>query len=226
MDDGSHGLFMELKKESKNKIFDLKLNEKIVEKMVAELSYGKSVGLRGVSHEMLKYSNTQKQSKFLCTFFETMINNQVVPEAFNISVIKPVIKNDSKPNNDLSNIRPIAISDAIANMYERILLNEIKKDNTDHKKQFGFKEKSSCAHAVEMLNQALVVSKVRNKKLYICAVDASKAFDKVSREKMWVIMTAKNVRPCISLAIRKYCENSYMVIQIAENFSKPFKTTV
>jgi len=54
-----------------------------------ELSTGKAVGLRGVSHEMLKHNI--KLYSVLAKLFELMINYKVVPEVFNISMIKPLI---------------------------------------------------------------------------------------------------------------------------------------
>ena len=226
MNDGSKGKFEKLEKQFEKSIFEHKLDSEIIGNMVAELKPGKAVGLRGVSHEMLKHANSPKLAHFLSLFYATLINHQIVPDGFNLSVIKPIIKDETKENNDLSNIRPIAISDSLANLYERITLKEIKKDHKDNKKQFGFKEVSSCAHAVEVFNQALLASQVRNRKLYICAVDASKAFDKVSREKLWDLMVDKKIEPAIVMAIKNYYSKSFMVVQIDSNFSEPFTTSV
>ena len=71
-----------------------------------------------------------------------MINHQIIPDGFNLSVIKPIIKDEKKESNDLSNIRPIAISDSLANLYERIILKEIKKDHKDNKKQSDLKKRA------------------------------------------------------------------------------------
>ena len=149
------------------------------------------------------------------------MEHQIVPDGLNLSVIKPIIKDETKENNDISNIRPIAISDSLANLYERIILKEIKKDHTDNKKRFGFKEVSSCAHAVEVVfNQALLASQVRNRKLYICAVDASKAFDKVSREKLWDLMVDKKIEPAIVMVIKNYYSKNFMVVRTFRNPSQ------
>jgi hypothetical protein len=46
--------------------------------------------------------------------------------------------------------------------------------------QFGFKSKSSCAHAIWCINEAIRITKKRDLKLFIISIDASKAFDKVN----------------------------------------------
>ena len=50
-------------------------------------------------------------------------------------------------NDDVNNLRPLSIWDAYANIFERIVLNEVKVDHPDHSKQFGFKPNASCSHA-------------------------------------------------------------------------------
>jgi len=76
--------------------------------LVNELKCGKANGLRGVSNEKLKYRPSAKLIGILTSF--------------NISVLKPILKNENKSNSDISNKRPVAISDAIQNLYERLLL--------------------------------------------------------------------------------------------------------
>ena len=80
--------------------------------------------------------------------FEKMINFSIMPYLFNLSIFKPLVKDPKKSTNDISNLRPIAVSDVYANIFEKILLDEINKCHTDNNKQFGFKKSSSCSHAI------------------------------------------------------------------------------
>ncbi|RNA42100.1 RNA-directed DNA polymerase from mobile element jockey-like [Brachionus plicatilis] len=72
-------------------------------------------------------------------------------------------KNDSmyeiletnKENANINSLRPVAISDVYANIYESLILKEIENTYTDKEKQFGFKRKSSCRHAIFVLNHAI-----------------------------------------------------------------------
>ena len=143
----------------------------------SELANGKAIGLRGVSYEMLKYGTTNSFIKFMTKFFNCIISDQIIPDVFNLSILKPIIKSNDKTSNDVNNLRPLAMSDAIANCFERIILNQIKQQHTDHNKQFGFKSNSSCSHAIFTLNQAARHAIHIGKRLYACAIDASKAFD-------------------------------------------------
>ena len=102
-----------------------------------------------------------------------MINNQLQPAGFNVSLLKPILKSDSKPNDDFSNTRLVAISDAIQNLFERVMLWRLNQKHKDHGHQFGFKPNSSCSHAVFVVSQAANFAKQNNERLYTCAVDAS-----------------------------------------------------
>ena len=52
---------------------------------------------------MLKYCPSSKLIPFIAELFDTMINNQLQPAGLNVSLLKPILKSDSKPNDDFSN---------------------------------------------------------------------------------------------------------------------------
>jgi hypothetical protein len=86
-----------------------------------------------------------------------------------------------KKNNDINNVRPITISDSLANIFEMyILQNRSQVPET----QSGFKHKSSTNHAIYVLDETIKHYKNRRKTLYMCAIDARKAFEKVNRDKL------------------------------------------
>ena len=45
-----------------------------------------------------------------------MVNEQIQPAAFNVSIFKPIIKDTNKSSEEISNTRPVAISDALQNL--------------------------------------------------------------------------------------------------------------
>ena len=186
--------------------------------MIHHLSNGRSTGLRGVTQEMLKYCNAFDLCGELKRLYETMISDGLMPHAFNVSVLKPIIKSNAKSNEDITNTRPVAISDSIANLFERVCLNELNKSHKEHHKQFGFKSNSSCQHAIFVLKQAMILSRSRKQRLYVTAVDASKAFDKVVRNKLWSKLMDKNIPECLTAALANYYNDNFMVVQIGVKF--------
>jgi len=85
-----------------------------------------------------------------------------------------------------------------------VLLYEINKGHQDHKQQFGFKTNSSCSHAVFVVTQAANFAEQNGQRLYTCAVDASKAFDKVSRPHLWIKLMRLKIQTSVVIAIIVY----------------------
>ncbi len=174
---------------------------------------------------MIKYSPSAKPIPLITRLFSFMINEQLMPAGFNVSVLKPIIKNDKNPNDDISNTRPVAIS-SIQNLFERVLLMELNKTHKEHEQQFGLKRNSSCSHAVFTIYQAANYAKVTGRRLYTYAVDASKTFDKVSGPHLWKKLIEKGVEVSIILAIIHYYNDSFMIVQLEDEFSEVFRTTM
>ena len=109
---------------------------------------------------MLKYAvfkDNKRMVRLITIFYRKIIETSIVPEDFNISIIKPLIKDNKKPSNNKSNLRPVAISDVNPNVFEKVLAKIVKSTCKTSMKQFGFKKRSSCAHAIFVLKQALYV---------------------------------------------------------------------
>ena len=66
-----------------------------IRKMLNNLSLGKAVGIRGLSHEMLKYNGSEILKNVIAKLFDAMINFHVSPKIFNVSIIKPILKDEN-----------------------------------------------------------------------------------------------------------------------------------
>jgi hypothetical protein len=93
-----------------------------------------------------------------------------------------LIKDKKKSNKDLGNQRPITISNAIAQLFERILLEKMPILKKTNRAQFGFKYKSSCSHAIFTLKETILNYTENGSSCYIVSLDAEKAFDRVWRD--------------------------------------------
>jgi len=212
----------------------VKLDKHLIRDKIKDLSNRKAIGLTGVSNEMLKYGlqtdviQIENDSLLIAitSLFEGMINHSYCPPLFNTSIIKPIIKDLNKPSDDINNLRGVAVSDVIQNLYESILESIVRKQVKLNKKQFGFRPNYSCAHAVLILKQCMLIAKHYRRRLYIAAIDASKAFDKVNRSILWIELLENGVSLKIVIAIHKYYEKSLMLVDLDGELSSLFKTTL
>jgi len=205
---------------------NFKLSKSDFLEAVASLNNGKATGVSGVPNELVKYCQSSLLTELLRTTYEKMIKYASVPLDFTTAIIKPLVKDNSLPSDSINNLRPIAVTDVFAVLYEKIILNEIRKSRTENKKQFGFKSNSSCAHAVFLVLQALKQSIKRKKPLYMVAIDLTKAFDKVYRPLLWLKMLKAGCPPVLVCSLMNYYANSSAIIEIDGERSDRFLLTI
>ena len=85
-----------------------------------------------------------------------MLFSGKVPDKLNVSIIKPILKDQHKNTDDLNNIRPISISNCFAQILEKLILILSPGLKVSHVNQFGFKEKTSCNHALFTLKETRI----------------------------------------------------------------------
>jgi hypothetical protein len=105
-----------------------------------------------------------------------------IPKNFNVSIIKPILKDQEKSTEDINNIRPISISNCFAQIFEKLILLKSPKLAITHKNQFGFKRKTSCNHAVFTLKETILHYTENRSGVKVASLDAEKAFDKTWRD--------------------------------------------
>jgi hypothetical protein len=115
-------------------------------------------------------------------FFNYIFKYGVIPNGLNITHIRPIIKDKSHSFNDLNNLRPISISNVLAQLFERILGYRLKEIKKTHQNQFGYKSKTSCTHALFIFKETIVRHLEVNKSFIAVKLDAVKAFDFQWRE--------------------------------------------
>ena len=102
---------------------EFSIEEEEVNAKLSMLNNNKKNGMADVSNEMYKYSNNAHLNQLLIKLLKQMISNDILPFNFNIAIIKPIIKDSKKSTSDIGNIRPISVSDTLANIFESVLLD-------------------------------------------------------------------------------------------------------
>ena len=67
---------------------------------------------------------------------------------------------------------------------------------------------------------------MKNMTTYVISIDASRAFDRVTRERLWMTMIEMCIRLRIVLAMKAYYENFYIIVNNERNYAAPFITTI
>jgi hypothetical protein len=122
-----------------------------------------------------------------------MFKYGVIPRNFNISHIIPIIKDKKKSAADINNLRPISISNCLAQLFERLLLRKMPEINYTSVHQLGYKNKISCSHALFAFKETVIKFLEEKLIIYAASLDAVKAFDKLWREALYYKMKCKKL---------------------------------
>jgi len=85
-----------------------------------------------------------------------------------------------------NDFRGIAISPIISKVFEYCLLHSFQSLLATNDNQFGFKKGVSCSHAIHSVRKFIDRHVVAGSTVNLCAVDLSKAFDKVNHHAMFI----------------------------------------
>ena len=95
-------------------------------------------------------------------------------------VIIPLLKCKSKDPADVNNYRPIAIAKALSKVLEQVLLSRLVRYLWTATSQFGLKRAHGTEMAIFALKQTIDFYRNQDRPVYMCFLDAKKAFDRVN----------------------------------------------
>jgi hypothetical protein len=174
------------------------------------------------SHMLLNCNEDFLKSKVLF-FYKYIFHHGVIPSELNITHIIPIIKDKKKPNNSLNNLRPISISNTLAQIFERILINKMPQLNQTHQNQFGYKKKISCTHALFAFKETIIKYIEEKKHIFAVSLDAVKAFDKVWREALFYKLKKLKININLIILLRIYYDKLASKIKLGSFLSVLFK---
>jgi exonuclease III len=161
---------------------DLSFNAELVEDQINNLKRGKAAGLDGLSAEHLQHCHPCL-STFISKLFNLIIETGTVSDKFGLSYTIPLLKgNTGSMSKSLtaSDFRGISISPVLSKVFENCILQRYKHYFITSDNQFGFKKLSGCSHAIYTVRQTVEYFTKSGTTVNLCALDLSKAFDKVN----------------------------------------------
>ena len=200
----------------------VEMNPIWLDSALKETRMSRVCGFDGVSSYMLLNFMSGKMRYCLSNFYNFLFKQGVIPTDFNVSVIRPILKDRKKPSDDVSNLRPISISNTMAQIYERILLNMLPQLHHTHRNQFGFKKSTSTTHALFVVKETVTKYAENGTPCHVVSLDAEKAFDKVWRGGLYHKMKEKGVEINVLRILKKYYDTSQGMIKLNGVYSRRF----
>ena len=137
-----------------------------------------------------------------------------VPKEFGHGITVPIPKMSFHKNQAKSeNFRGITINPIISKVFELCLVNRLQQWLDSSENQFGFKKGYSCKHAI-FTAQATTDYFVNNQStINMCALDLSKAFDKVNHHILYLKLMSKNIPVNFVNILQQWYSSSSIVVK-------------
>jgi hypothetical protein len=162
-----------------------------LEEVLNNLKKSHVKGFDKVSYFLIMNALTPNCEEFILFFFNKLLELMKIPKNFNVSIIKPILKDQEKPTDDINNIRPISISNCFSQIFEKLILLNSPNLMITHRNQFGFKKKTSCNHALFTLKETVLYYTENKSGCKVASLDAEKAFDKTWRDGLFYKLLPK-----------------------------------
>lgn len=155
------------------------VTEQELDDAVRQLSRGKACGEDRIDNEHIIYSGCTFRKTFV-TLFNAMLLKSYIPESMKIGILVTLYKGGNKRKDDPNSYRAITLTSSVLKLFERILLKRILTiQRPFNPLQGGFQKSMGCNMTSWLLQESVYYARENGSKLYICFLDAKKAFDKV-----------------------------------------------
>ena len=196
---------------------------------ISGLDNNKAVSFDRVSNEMLKTGKLIIASPLL-RLFNPILTSTLYPSNWKLDILSPLHKSDEK--SDPNNYRGLAVSSCLGKLFNKILQSRLdkfcKKNNLISDLQGSGKTGSrTCDHLLIVRCLFDKYVKHQGKHLYTCFVDLRKAFDTVSRVKLfYTLVKDYSIGGNFLKIIQQIYSGNQMYIKLADGLVHPFLTTV
>ena len=161
-------------------------------------------------------------SVLLSLLFRMIVQQGIVPTAFDKEIVIPLVKNIDGNRTDSSNYRGITLSPVISKLFELVLMDQVQDKLTLSNLQFGFKKKSSCSHAILALQVGIEHICNSGGTATICALDISKAFDRVNFYGLFKNLIDKSFPKCFIRVLLDWFTKSVSYVRWNGFLSLPY----
>jgi len=194
-----------------------------VRRVLSSLKTNKASGPDGIPPRFLR-EFAAELAPVLCRLFRLILKSSTYPKSWKHALVQPVPKKGDHSNP--SNYRPIALTSAIAKVFEFILNSHFLKHLETHSllsdHQYGFRKARSTGDLLSYLTNVWSSSLRDFGESFVVALDISKAFDRVWHKALLAKLPSFGFTPSITKLIASFLSNRSISVVVDGATSSSF----
>ena len=195
-----------------------------IREAIKDLKKGKSADLDNLTSKHYKYAS-DKLYVLLSIVLNCMIVHGYLPSKFMDTLLIPIVKDKKGDITDGDNYRPIAITCVASKILELVMLDRFLDKLATTSNQFGFKHGLSTDLCIFSLKQTIAYYKALSSPVYICYLDASKAFDRINHWTLCKKLLCRNIPSIAVRLLHVWYSTQLFNVQWGTSLSKCFLAT-
>ena len=192
--------------------------------IIKNLKKGKSDGNIGLFSDHI-IQGTPKLFGLLKILINLMIIHGISPKDLLIGTIIPIPKNKRVNVSNSDNFRGICLQSVICKVIDLVMLCKDEQCLQTSELQFGFKEGVSAASAAAIVHETLDYYINGKGSVYVLALDATKAFDRVEYSKLFKLLLKRKVNPLFIRLLYSMYINQRLCVSYNNSCSEYFNVS-
>lgn len=171
----------------------------------------KTPGIDCINIELLKYAPKEVKERFL-DIINVCWRMCIIPDEWKKGLICPIFKKGNR--HECTSYRGICLLSIAYKIYAKIITRRLNVINEHilREEQCGFRKGRSCSDAIFTIEQLIQKRREFNLPTCILFIDYEKAFDRLSRNKLWEIMSDKGFPEHIVKVVQSLYFKSNIII--------------
>ena len=198
-----------------NPIPSIIISARKVRWVLRSLKTDKASGPDGIPPRFLKEFADELAPVF-CRLFRLILISCTYPSSWKHALVQPVPKKGDRSNP--SNYRPIALTSAVAKVFETLLnshfIKHLESNNLLSDHQYGFRKARSTGDLLSYLTHVWSSSLKNFGESFVVALDISKAFDRVWHKALLAKLPAYGFTPSFCKLISSFLSNRFISVVV------------
>ena len=194
-----------------------------VEEAISTMKNNKAAGLDGIPAEIFKYGGNKLLSQLHQLLVNIWIDEELPADLKDASIV--TIYKRKGDRSECGNYRGISLLSTAGKVLARILNNRLRPlaERVLPETQCGFRPARGTTDMIFSIRQLQEKCREQQQPLYMAFIDLTKAFDSVSRELLWDVLSAYGCPEKFICVLRLLHDDMRATVKVGSDNSDPFQ---